>query len=137
MATSPTHQKRLALPAPQPTSPTRERDDTTAEGSAGQQQRTAAERQALERTTTEQPKGKMRTSAIKHATRDCRQMATARNKDVQETENGRILLEPTTHDTEGLDPQLESQPIKKMKGQAVCAEIDGNTFDNRTTSAHC
>ena len=33
MATSPTHQKRPALPAPPPTSPTRERDDTIAEGS--------------------------------------------------------------------------------------------------------
>ena len=35
MATSPTHQKRPALPAPPPTSPTRERDDTITEGSTG------------------------------------------------------------------------------------------------------
>ena len=49
MATLPTHQKRPALPAPPPTSLTRERDDTVAEDSTGKQQRTTAERQAPER----------------------------------------------------------------------------------------
>ena len=88
MATSPTHQKRLALPAPPPTSLTRERDDAVAEGSAGKQQRTTAERQALERpTTTEQPKGKMRINAIKFTTKDGKQMETTPNEDIREIEN--------------------------------------------------
>ena len=103
MATSPTHQKRPALPAPPP-SLTRERDDTVAEGSAGKQQRTAAERQALEQpTTAEQPKGKMRINAIKFTTKDGKQIETTSDEDIQEIENERILLEPITHDTEGLD----------------------------------
>ena len=101
MGTSPTRQKR---PAPPPTSPTRDRDDTIAEGSAGKQQRTTAERQTLERpTTTEQPKGN-----IKFATRDGRQMETTSNEDAEEIENERILQEPITHATQGLDPQLMS-----------------------------
>ena len=133
MATSPTHQKRPALPAPPPASHTGERDDTIAGGSADKQQRTTADRQALERpTTTEQPKGKMRTNAVTFTTRGGKQMETTSNEDTEEIDNERILLEPILHDTEGLDPQLVSQGMKKeaqrMKDQSVFTEIDGNTM---------
>ena len=70
MATSPTHQKRPALPAPPPTSPARERDGTVAEGSAGKQQRTTTGREALERPTT------IKLNAIKFTTKDGKQMGT-------------------------------------------------------------
>ena len=87
MATSPTHQKRPASPAPPPASHTRERDDTVAEGSAGKRQRTAEERQTLERpTTAEPPKTKMRDNAIKFTTKDGRQLETTSNEDTQEVE---------------------------------------------------
>ena len=133
MATSPAHQKRASLPAPPHASQTRERDDTIAEGSAGKQQRTTAERQTLERpTTAEQPKSKMRINAIKFTTKDGKQMETTSNEDTQEIENERILLEPITHDTEDLDPQLVAQGMKKeveqMREQSVFTEIDGNTM---------
>ena len=107
MATSPTHQKRQALPAPPLT-------NTVAEGSTGKQQQTTAERQALERpTTTEQAKGKMRINAIKFATKDGKQMETASDEDIQDIENERILPQPIIHDTEGLDPQQVAQGTKK------------------------
>ena len=126
-----TNTSEAALPAPPPTSLTRERDDTVAEGSTGKQQRTTAERQALEPTTTEQPRGKMRINAIKFPTKDGKQMETASNEDTQEIKNERILLEPIIHDTEGLDPQQVAQGMKKevqqMKDQSVFTEIDGNT----------
>ena len=133
MATSPAHQKRPALPAPPPTSPTRERDDAIAEGSTGKQQRTRTERQALERpATSEQPKSKMRINAIEFTTKDGKQMQTTSNEDAEEINNERILLEPILHDTEDLDPQQVAQGMKKevqqMKGQSVFSEIDGNTL---------
>ena len=85
MARSPIHQKRPALPAPPPTSPTRERDDTIAEGSTGKQQRITTERQALERPTSEQPKSKMRMSAIEFTTKDGKQMQTTSNEDAEKS----------------------------------------------------
>ena len=126
MATSPTHQKRPALPAPPPTSPTRERDDTIAEGSTGKQQRTTAGRQALERpTTSEQPKSKMRINAIKFTTKDGKQMQTKSSEDAEEINHERILLEPILHDTEDLDPQKVAKRMK-MNDQSVFTEVDGN-----------
>ena len=135
MATSPTHQKRPALPAPPPTS-TRERDDTIAECSTGKQQRATArtaERQALERpTTSEQPKGKMRINAIKFTTKEGKQMQTTSNEDTEQIGNERILLEPVIHDTDGLDPQQVAQGMKKevqqITDQSVLTEIEGNTM---------
>ena len=133
MAKSPTPQKRPALPAPPPTSPTRERDDAIAEGGAGKQQRTTAVRQALDRpTTADSPKGKMRINTIKFTTKDGKQMETTSTEDTEEIENETILLERITHDTEGLDPQQVAQGMKKevqqMKDQSVFTEIDGNTM---------
>ena len=111
MATSPTHQKRPALPAPPPTSHTGERDDTIGGGSTDKQQRTIADRQALERpTTTEQPKGKMRINATRFTTRDGKHMETTSSKDTEEIDNERM---PIIHDTEGLDPQHVSQGMEK------------------------
>ena len=74
----------------------------------------------------------MRMSAIKFTTRDGKQMETTFSEDTEEIDNERILLEPITHDTEGLDPQLLSQGMEKegqqMKDQSVFTEIDGNTM---------
>ena len=55
----------------------------------------------------------MRMNAIKFTTRDGKQMETTSSEDTEEIDNERILLEPTTHDTEGLDPQHVSQGVKK------------------------
>ena len=136
MATSPTHQERPALPAPPPTSPTRERDDTIAEGSTGKQQRTTTERQALERPTTpEQPKSKMRINATEFTTNDGKQMQATSNEDAEEINNERILLEPILHDTEDLDPQQVAQGMKK-EVQQVKKSIRWQRIDTRATSKH-
>ena len=121
------------IAAPPPTAHAGERDDAVAEGSANKQQRTTADRQALERpTTTEQPIGDMRMNAIKFTTRHGKQTETTPSEDTEETDNERVLLEPITHDTEGLDPQLVSQgtnkEVQQMKDQSVFTEIDGNTM---------
>ena len=59
-------------------------------------------------------------------------METTSNEDTQEIEKEWILLQPITHDTEGLDPQQVAQGMKKgvqqMKDQSVFTEIDGNTM---------
>ena len=55
----------------------------------------------------------MRINAIKFTTQDGKQMETTSNEDTEEIDNGRILLEPITHDAEGLDPQQVAQGVKK------------------------
>ena len=86
-----------------------EKDDAVAEASAGKQQRTTAEGQALARpTATQQLKGKMRINATNLTANGDR---TQRGHTSQ---NERALLEPIAHDTEGLDPQLVSQGMKNQ-----------------------
>ena len=85
------HPKRPSLPAPPPTSPARERDDTIAEGSTGKQQRTTAERQALDRpATSEQPKSKMGINAIELTTKDGKQMQTTSNEGAEEIKHNEV-----------------------------------------------
>ena len=81
---------------------TGERDDAIAEGSADEQQRTTAERQALERpTTTEQPKMQNEDKCHQVGNQRWKQMETTSNEDTEEIDNEKILLEPLIHDTEG------------------------------------
>ena len=71
-------------------------------------------------------------SAIKFTTRDGKHMETTFSEDTEEIDNKRVLLEPITHDTEGLDPQHVSQGMEKkvqqMKDQSLFTEVDGNTM---------
>ena len=67
----------------------------------------------------------MRMNAIKFTTRDGKETETTSSEDTEEI-GARILLEPITHDTEGLDPQLVSQGMKKEVQQMK--DVDGNTM---------
>ena len=109
-----------------------ERDDAIAEG---RQKSNSAPQQTDRRWSSLQQqnnqKAKMRMNAIKFTTRDGKQMETT-SEDTEEINNERVLLEPITHDTEGLDPQHVSQGMEKeaqqVKDQSVFTEIDGNTM---------